>query len=430
MNGSGPRRLVVEGGTPAIDVNVKRFKPIPESGIADAVKAMRTGATFRYGLGGPEESHVSCFEREFARHLGLKHAVAVNSCGGAIFLALRIAGVRPDDRVLMNAFTFTAVPSAIHQAGATPLLVESNRSFAIDTCDLERKAERADTRVLLLSYMRGHVPQMDEVVRICKSHDLILIEDCAHALCTTWNGAPMGRFGKIACFSTQSSKALSSGEGGILCSDDPEIAAKAILMSGSYEENWRHHSDVPVGCARLQSEVPCYSMRMSEIAGAMLRPQIPRLERIRSIHQANWTRLVRILERNPHIDIPPVDPRVQMLGDTLQFHLTGITEEQANRVIELGKLENIPMQMFGAGKNARDFRWWNYLPAPPTLPMTEETIRFAVDLCLGSHLTVAHIDSIGEALLRILDWIGEKTPAEEAVTGVPAASISDKLQNH
>jgi perosamine synthetase len=407
------RRLVVEGGTPALDVDIKRFKPIPEAGISDAVEAMRTGATFRYGVGGPENSHVSRFEREFAAYLGVGHAVALNSCGASMFVALRIAGVRPGDRVLLNAFTFTAVPSAIHQACGVPLLVESNRDFAIDTDDLERKAQQGDSRVLLLSYMRGHVPRMDEVVRICKTYDLTLIEDCAHALCTSWNGTPMGRFGQIACFSTQSSKALSSGEGGILCSDDPEIAAKAILFGGSYEKGWTHHFDVPEECSRLQSEVPCYSMRMSEVVAAMLRPQIARLEEIRSIHRANYMRLVRTLETSSHIEIPPVDPRVEMLGDTLQFHLSGLTEEQAGRFIELGKLENIPMQIFGAERNARDFRWWKYLPAPPPLPVTEDTIRFAVDLCLGSHLTVADIDAIGDALLRILDWIVEETPVRD-----------------
>ena len=374
-------RLVVEGGAPAIDVDIKSFKPVPESGITAAVEAMQEGVTFRYGPAEPAGSHVSRFERDFAAYLGVKHAIGVNSCGSAMFVALRIAGVQPGDRVLQNAFTFTAVPSAIHHAGGVPLLVESNRNFTIDTDDLEGKAREGSARVLRLSYTRGHVPQMDEVVRICRKYDLFLIEDCAHALCTTWSGTPMGRFGQIACFSTQSSKALSSGEVGILCADDPEIAAKAILYSGSYEKLWTHHFEVPDACARLECEIPGYSMRMAEIVGAMLRPQIPRLKQITLIHRANSRRLKEILTKSPNIEIPPVDCRIEMLGDTLQFHLKGLTEAQADRFIELGKMENIPMQIFGWGQNARNFWWWKYLPAPPPMPMTENTIQFAVDLC-------------------------------------------------
>ena len=224
----------------------------------------------------------------------------------------------------------------------------------------------------------------------------------------------MGRFGQIACFSTQSSKALSSGEGGILCTDDPEIAAKAILYSGSYEKHWTHHVDAPDVCADLESEIPSYSMRMSEVAGAILRPQIPRLEQITLIHRANNRRLKKILNKSRHIAIPPVDCRIEMLGDTLQFHLEGLTEAQADRFVELSRLENIPMQIFGSGQNARDFRWWNYLPEPPSMPMTVDTIRFAVDLCLGPHLTDAHIDAIGDALLRILDWIAAEPLVDDA----------------
>ncbi len=402
------QRLVIEGGTPAVDVDIKAFKPIPESGIADAIAAMQAGRTFRYGPKEPVDSQVSLFERDFAAYLGVRHAVAVNSCGAAMFIALRIAGLEPGDRVLLNAFTFTAVPSAIHHAGGVPLLVESGRDWTIDIADLEKKAREGDAKVLLLSYMRGHVPNIDEVLRICRENDLYLIEDCAHALCTTWKGTPMGRFGQIACFSTQSSKALSSGEGGLLCSNDSEVAAKAILYSGSYEKRWSRHFDVPEACSELQAHIPGYSMRMTEMVGAMLRPQVPRLGEISPIHRANNRRLKDILAESPNIDIPPLDDRIEMLGDTIQFHLVGLTAAQADRFVELGAMENIPMQIFGSGENARDFRWWKYLPEPPPLPMTERTIQFSVDLCLGPHLDETHIEAIGDALLRILDWIVAK----------------------
>ena len=112
------RKLVVEGGEKLIDFNIKAFKPAPEKGIEDAVEVMRSGMMYRYQPKRLEDSHTSLFEKEFAEHLGCGYAVATNSCGSAMFIALNIAGVKPGDKVLSNAFTFTAVPSAIHHARA------------------------------------------------------------------------------------------------------------------------------------------------------------------------------------------------------------------------------------------------------------------------------------------------------------------------
>ena len=145
-----------------------------------------------------------------------------------MFIALNIVGVQPGDTVLTNAFTFHAVPSVIEHARAVPVLVESNREWAMDPNDLDKKATETGAKVLLMSYMRGHVPDMDAIMKVVKKHGLILIEDCAHAYATLWNNKLLGTFGEIGCFSTQSSKALSAGEGGIFITDNDEHAARAV----------------------------------------------------------------------------------------------------------------------------------------------------------------------------------------------------------
>lgn len=399
------RPLVIEGGDPALAVSLKRFKPIPDAGIEAAVAAMRAGDTFRYAMGSPDASQVSRFEREFAEHLGSRHAVAVNSCGSALFLALRGLGVRPGDAVLLNAFTFTAVPSAIVHAGATPVLVESDRGWRVDAADLDRMAAESGAKVLLLSYMRGHVPDMDAVLEVCRRRDLILIEDCAHALCTRWRGREMGRFGQAACFSAQSSKALSAGEGGVLATDDDELAARVILMSGSYEQRWRHHAAAPAVLPDLEGSLPGFSLRMGEVVGAMLRPQVPRLAELERSHRRKHRLLVSLLRGCPSIEVPPALPHAEQLGDTLQFHLVGLSPAQADRVIELAALEGLPMQIFGRARNARDYRNWGFVPAPRSLPSTLDAIAFACDLTLGQHLDERHIHDIADGLWRICDYV-------------------------
>jgi dTDP-4-amino-4,6-dideoxygalactose transaminase len=144
-------RLTIDLGAPP---------PIPEEGIAAAAAVLRSGLTHRYGETLGDASDASMLETEFAAHLGTRYCIAVNSCGSAMYLALLCTGVRPGDRVLMNAFTLAPVPGAVAHAGAEHVLVEVTPDLVIDLDDLARKAKASGARHLLLSHMRGHIADM------------------------------------------------------------------------------------------------------------------------------------------------------------------------------------------------------------------------------------------------------------------------------
>ncbi|MBL6734129.1 MAG: aminotransferase class I/II-fold pyridoxal phosphate-dependent enzyme [Candidatus Poseidonia sp.] len=401
------RKLVVEGGESIVDFDIKAFKPIPQAGIDLAVQAMQAGVMYRYQPKTNVASITANFEKAFAEHMGVKHAVGTNSCGSAMFIALNIADVQPGDKILTNAFTFHAVPSVIEHARAVPVLVESNREWGMDAEDLDRKATESGAKVLLMSYMRGHVPDMDAVMAVVKKHDLMFIEDCAHAYETNWNGQRLGTFGEIGCFSTQSSKGLSAGEGGLFITNNDEYAAKAVLYAGSYERLWRKHFDLDHDMMNmLQNQIPGYSMRMQEVTAAMLTPQIARLADIKAVHVANWNLLHSLIADHPHIEIPPALPQVDSFCDTLQFHLVGLSREDADRFIDVAKQEGVPMQIFGVDRNARDFRQWEYVEAhKDELKETIANIEFAVDLSLQPHLTQDNIRTLAQVLTEVLAYI-------------------------
>ena len=213
--------------------------------------------------------------------------------------------------------------------------------------DLDKKAAETGAKVLLMSYMRGHVPDMDRIMEVVKKHDLFFIEDCAHAYCTSWDGKLLGTFGHIACFSTQSSKGMSAGEGGIFITDNDEYAAKAVLYAGSYELLWKKHYNLdPELMDELQNQIPGYSMRMHEVTAAMLTPQIDRLSVIHKIHTENYMRLESIIGDHPNIEVPAKMEKAERFYDTMQFHVTGLSREKADRFIDLMKMEGIPMQIF------------------------------------------------------------------------------------
>ena len=401
------RRLVVDGGDPIVDFDNKAFKPIPQEGIDLAVSAMNAGVMYRYQPKKKEQSITANLEREFSKYMGVKHTIGTNSCGSAMYIALNIVGVEPGDKILTNAFTFHAVPSVIHHARAVPVLVESNREWAMDAEDLDRKATETGAKVLLMSYMRGHVPDMDAVMEVVKKHNLIFIEDCAHAYATLWNDQLLGTFGEIGCFSTQSSKGMSAGEGGLFITNDDEYAAKAALYAGSYERLWTKHYDLDAEIMdRLQNQIPGYSMRMQEVTAAMLTPQIERLAHIKNIHVENWNLLHSLVKDHANIEVPMPLPQVDSFCDTMQFHLVGLSREKADQFIDVMKMEGIPMQIFGAKRNARDYRQWEYVEAhKDELGETIANIEFACDLSLQPHLTQDNIRIMAQVLHEVLAYI-------------------------
>ena len=158
------------------------------------------------------ESETALAEWDMCEATGFKYSVGFNSCGSALFIALKTNGVKPGDKVLANGFSFTAVPSAIHHAGATPVYVESTDAYVMDMDDLERKIT-PDTKYLMLTHMRGKVADMQRVYELAEKHGITVVEDCAHALGVHWDGVQLGRSASVACYSTQSAKARGAPPG-------------------------------------------------------------------------------------------------------------------------------------------------------------------------------------------------------------------------
>jgi dTDP-4-amino-4,6-dideoxygalactose transaminase len=313
---STPSATPVTPPPAAAPLDLTAQEPIPEAGVQAALALMASGKLHRYGETGNKPSEVSLLEAEFAQALGRRYCVAMNSCGSTMFVALRALGVRPGDRVLANCFTLAPVPGAIAHAGAEPVLVDCADDYTIDLDDLDRKAGDSGARVLLLSHMRGHVADMDRLVAICARHRLALVEDCAHTMGAGWDGRPTGSFGAAGCFSLQSYKHANAGEGGLLVTDDDDLAAQAILMSGSYML-YRSHLARPADAVfeRWTERTPNFSLRMSNLAAALARPQLGEVLRERGGRwNARWQRVVDGLSGLAHLRVPARDPREQFVA--------------------------------------------------------------------------------------------------------------------
>ncbi|WP_333684824.1 DegT/DnrJ/EryC1/StrS family aminotransferase [Pontibaca methylaminivorans] len=356
--------------------------PIPEEGIAAAVALMRSGRLHRYGdTGDDDPGEVALFEREFAGFVGARYCVALASGGYALSAALRALEVGPGDPVLCNAFTLAPVAGAIVSVGAVPVYVGTGADLTIDLDDLAAKAGQA--RVLLLSHMRGHICDMDRLAAICARAGVAVIEDCAHTMGAEWNGRPSGRHGIVGCYSTQSYKHLDSGEGGLLVSDDADVAARAILLSGSYMHYGRHLAAPPAEAfAALRCEVPNVSGRMDNLRAAILRPQLRQLpERIEA-----WRSRYRALEEGLRdaAGLVPVarHPQGGFVGSSIQFLALDQPPEAIAALVAGCAARGVVLNWFGApepeGYTSR-YDSWRFAPVPD-LPESDRIIRATLDM--------------------------------------------------
>src|SRR6056297_2915216 len=217
--------------------NVHDAEPIPEAARAEIDRLLQSGDLFRYTAA--QDAPVSLLEQEFADVMGSKYALAVSSCSAALFLSLKALGLPHGARILIPGFTFAAVPSSVVHADCQPVLCEVGEDYRIDIADFTARLDGISA--VIVSHMRGHTSDMDAIMSLCAARDIPVIEDAAHSLGTTWAGRKIGTIGRVGCFSFQSYKLLNAGEGGILVTDDPDLVARAVIMSGAYEHNWAKH---------------------------------------------------------------------------------------------------------------------------------------------------------------------------------------------
>lgn len=371
-------------------------EPIPDAAQAEIARLLASGDLFRYTS---PDAPVALLERDFAAMIGARFALAVSSCSAALFLALKALDLPPGAKVLIPAFTFAAVPSAVLHAGCTPVLVEVGADLRLDMADFEARLT-PDIDAILISHMRGHTSDMDAIARLATDRGLPVIEDAAHSLGTTWSGHNIGTLGKIGCFSFQSYKMLNAGEGGILITDDAEIIARAIIMSGAYEHNWRQHAGVEAHFTRWQNRLPLYNMRMNNLSAAVIRPQLAELPRRVAQGRANHDYVAAQLDASPWLRVPTVLAPEQRAPDSLQFTLIGFDDHEAGDFTAAALAGGVAVQIFGLSPdNARAFWNWQFLGEIPDLPRTRAMLMRTCDIRLPVRLTRTQLDQIAGALL-------------------------------
>lgn len=253
--------------------------------IHDRPDELKGPHLFRYY--NPRPSKVAAAEQAFAEFLGVKHALAVNSCTSALIAALRALGVGAGDEVIVPGYTFLASAAVIGTCNAIPVIADVDDTLTLDPKDVERKVTPR-TRAIIVVHMRGKPAQMDELLAIATRHNLALIEDVAQAAGGSYKGRMLGSIGTLGCFSFDYYKILNSGEGGFVVTNDQWLHTRAQSWHDC-AACWRPDR---YASERGKGELFCgENYRMSELQGAVALAQIRKARRYIAGYREAFTRI-------------------------------------------------------------------------------------------------------------------------------------------
>ncbi len=241
---------------------------------------------------------VKQFEENFAGYVGTKYAIATSSGTTALHAALLAAGIEKGDEVITTPFSFIATANAILYCGAKPVFADIDpKTFNIDAEKIEEKITKR-TKAFLVVHLYGQSCSIDAIKEICEDHDLKLIEDACQAHGAEYRGRKVGSFGDCAVFSFYSTKNMTTGEGGMITTDDARIAEKARLLR-EHGSKLRYH------------DVLGYNYRMTDIAAAIGIEQLKKLDAMNHKRISNAKLLTRGIEKITGLETPYISPHAK-----------------------------------------------------------------------------------------------------------------------
>lgn len=213
---------------------------------------------------------INDFENSFSEYIDVKHATTVSNGTVAIHLALLALGIGEDDEVIVPTLTYIASVNSIAYTGAKPVFVDSlPTSWQIDPADVIKKIT-PKTKAIMAVHLYGHPCEMDELLSICKEYNLFLIEDCAEAIGTRYKGKHVGSFGDISTFSFFGNKTITTGEGGMVVTNDDTLHDRAVHFKGQGLAKHRQYWHDVIG----------YNYRMTNICAAIGLAQMENIEEV------------------------------------------------------------------------------------------------------------------------------------------------------
>ena len=359
---------------------------IGEEEVQAVVKVLRSGM-LTSGLGaGPM---VTEFEKNYAKFAGVKHAVAVNTGTAALHSAVVASGVKQGDEVILPSFTFVATAEAVVLAGGKPVFTDIYAETYNLAPGAVEKAITKKTKAILPVDLYGFSADMKPIREIADKHDLALVEDAAQAHGATYSGKPAGSFADAACWSLYASKNITTGEGGVITTNNDQIDETLRMI--------RTHGEK----AKYSSLILGNNYRMSEVQAAIGNVQLEKLPSFLGKRRQNAQQLTKILEKNSRL-ILPMESKDQLHSWYLYTaRLADGTETERNRIVEELKKKGVGAEVYYINPvHQMPFYMENFGSAK--LPGTDKASKQVFSLPIHPGVTAEQVDYIGKTLLSLL----------------------------
>lgn len=363
-----------------IPISTVRFGPEHEKQVLEVLRSGHLA----------QGKKVAEFEALCAEMAGTRAAVAVNSGTAALVLALRVLGVGPGDEVITSPFTFAATLNAILEVGATARFGDIDDTFNLDPSSVEPLIN-SSTKVLMPVHLYGRVAQMDAFSDIAASHELQIVEDAAQAhFAATETGQAVGSFG-LGCFSFYATKNLTSGEGGVITVDDPEIeeSMRTLRNQGMRQ--------------RYQYEVPGYNLRLTDLAASIALPQFGQAKKMLNHRYQNALQLSEGLSEIQGLTTPNIpDPQTHV------WHQYTVVLDSSAKINREEFAETLTEAEIGYGfyypRTVYDYDCYRSHPRViiDGSPSAEKAASSVISLPVHPHLSTADIEYIVDTTTAVL----------------------------
>ncbi len=290
--------IALHGGKPVRDKFLVFGAPyITQQDIDEVVDSLKSG-----WIGtGPK---VQKFEGMFKEYIGTKHAISLNSCTAGLDLSLKLMGVKPGDEVITTPVTFAATANVIVHQGATPIFADiDKKSWNIDPYEIEKKITKK-TKAIIPVHLGGRPCEMDHIMEIAQKHNIPVIEDAAHAIEATYKNKKIGKIGRVACFSFYPTKNITTVEGGMMTTDDSELAENlAILrLHGVSKDAWKRYS--AEGFTPYDVLLPGFKLNMTDVQAALGLHQFEKIDQYHKIREKHFKTYSEEFAHTPEIMTP------------------------------------------------------------------------------------------------------------------------------
>jgi len=390
------KKPAIEGGAPEREVFLPFYRPLIGKEEKDEVLRVLDSGWLTTGKLTIE------FEDQFKKYIGSKHALAVNSCTSALFLLLKAMGIKQGDEVITSPYTFAATANVIVHCGAKPVFCDTMDDFNIDASEIRKKITKK-TKAIIPVHFAGKPCDMDKIKEIVAGKDIKIIEDSAHALGAVYKGKKSGMLGDAAAFSFYVTKNITTGEGGMITTNDDGLAEKlaTLRLHGISKDAWKRYSKA--GSWKYDVIQAGFKCNMMDIQSAIGIHQLKKLDKLNKEREDIVKKFNKEFRNDPALIVPEEVVGCSWHIYPLRLNLNKLSIDR-DKFIESLSMENIGSSVHFIPLHLMKFYKEEFGYKPGDFPVAEKNFAGEISLPMFPGMSNTDIQDVINAVKKLTSY--------------------------